>query len=159
MLSCVPFELFLAWLLAMASSLASLHACESWPTLSVFRFMMIGSVSVPMKVAGNERKASVNNTTATFKGTKNSTLYIPTPVCADNLSVIAQTSSTNFQHCQCNDSVNTIWPIETPSVSLIHCCNKGSIACPKIILACATFSILTAESLGGSLTSAIFFPQ
>jgi len=34
--------------------------------------MMIGSVSVPMKVAGNQRKASVNNTTATFKGTKSS---------------------------------------------------------------------------------------
>jgi len=32
--------------------------------------MMIGSVSVPMNMAGNQRKASVNNTTATFKGTK-----------------------------------------------------------------------------------------
>jgi hypothetical protein len=39
--------------------------------------MMIGSVPVPMKMAGNQRKASVSNATATFKGTKISGVGMP----------------------------------------------------------------------------------
>jgi hypothetical protein len=38
---------------------------------------MIGSVPVPMKMAGNQRKASVSNATAIFKGTKSREVFPP----------------------------------------------------------------------------------